>query len=948
MLNNVRIVFECFTKSACLVISMSEEKEPDDQPAQEVDNLDELEKNFQHVISDLVADKSLDSFRAEYEKIHAAFVQSHANNAELVKRCRELNSEILANSTKVNSILKLSQDDQRTIAGLRFEFEKAWKMVEMSQDKENKSRDIVDQLKMEISNLSKLADSGGAMAFTQETSLQSIQDEVKSLNREIQLQTEQISSLSKDYSLSLQKKEETLKATENLKNDFEQLTKELEDQRQIAKEIDAEAEQRSQEMAAVKVECKNNQDIQEEYVARNRKAKRKNQKLADQVQAENRGIKEAAEEKKEQLARVAVVQKLFEDKIRLSNRIDEQRNAIMTKINEKEEKKQILIKKSEEFTLKNQSCTEELAKQKEEKIIIEKALDEIHEKLSRCRDEVFKLTHDVIRKESQITGANRSISLVQTQNTKQKNEVYEEKRKQQATESQKNGISNDMLGAKAEAHKQRQQVENLKKEIEKYQRTASENRSNHMVVEADRKIREEEVGQLDLQLKETRERIIKQTSLAETVLQQRDVVLHQCETLQAECSIIEDENRLLLADIKQMKEMIRDKDAECVFEHLEKKRIEKDLVTLKHQNTDLENKLREAVQTQCTLENTLMRSRYLRDVAESDLAQLKRSNQRLESDQRLLELSVHRKSYEAGNLKDKCRILTSTITATSSTYSQSVDKVAEFYDELQKEIDKVQKLRQRTNHSDMLKLEMIRLEKQKLLTQGKVRALEEELETPMNVHRWRFLEGTNPEAAQMIKMTHVLRSKYMIKMAALQRYQMELKRIEQMLGTIQKHINQTSVNEHQDALNYFEQIYRQKNKQLQILTGQISGQQSYVEDQKTTVDLIRQQLRDTKTEYFIDKKQTDTLRASSQISKAPEKAPIIESKFIGGGFAVATAQRSMSVQQKPLFAVGTGIVIPKVNGSAQKSPKNYTVKPKQWNPNRKPLQPFLPTVSQPL
>ena len=113
------------------------------------EGLETLEKTFQKVLSEIMADKSLDAFRAEYERIYDALVQSHEYNAELVRRVKAMNAEIVANSAKVNSVLKMSQDDQRTIAGLRFEFEKAWKMVELSEEKEGRSKDIVEELKAE-------------------------------------------------------------------------------------------------------------------------------------------------------------------------------------------------------------------------------------------------------------------------------------------------------------------------------------------------------------------------------------------------------------------------------------------------------------------------------------------------------------------------------------------------------------------------------------------------------------------------------------------------------------------------------------------------------------------------------------------------------------------------------------------------------------------------------
>jgi len=48
----------------------------------------------------------------------------------LHKKCRELNAEIVANAAKVQTALKLNEEDQGTIAALKKEIEKAWKMVD--------------------------------------------------------------------------------------------------------------------------------------------------------------------------------------------------------------------------------------------------------------------------------------------------------------------------------------------------------------------------------------------------------------------------------------------------------------------------------------------------------------------------------------------------------------------------------------------------------------------------------------------------------------------------------------------------------------------------------------------------------------------------------------------------------------------------------------------------
>ena len=78
-----------------------------------------LERDFQDVIGDLMVDESLEKFRVEYEKLHRALKKSHEQEKRLVKKCRELNTEILNNQAKIKTALKLSQEDQKTITHLQ-------------------------------------------------------------------------------------------------------------------------------------------------------------------------------------------------------------------------------------------------------------------------------------------------------------------------------------------------------------------------------------------------------------------------------------------------------------------------------------------------------------------------------------------------------------------------------------------------------------------------------------------------------------------------------------------------------------------------------------------------------------------------------------------------------------------------------------------------------------
>ncbi len=129
----------------------------------------------------------MEKFRLEYEKLHRALRKSHEQEKRLVKKCRELNSEMLNNQAKIKTALRLSQEDQKTIAHLQKEMEKTWKLVYMSQEKEMRGKEQLNQLKEEMSNLSKLVERGNGLSVNQENMMKEFKQAKEELQMEVQL-----------------------------------------------------------------------------------------------------------------------------------------------------------------------------------------------------------------------------------------------------------------------------------------------------------------------------------------------------------------------------------------------------------------------------------------------------------------------------------------------------------------------------------------------------------------------------------------------------------------------------------------------------------------------------------------------------------------------------------------------------------------------------------------
>lgn len=151
-----------------------------------------LERDFREVLNAMVGERSMERFRAEYERLHRALKTSYESEKRLVKRCKELNDTILSNATRVKAAIKLTQEDSQTIGVLKSEVNKAWKLVESAKEKEDKARKIIQDLKGEIAHLYKIVEQGSAFSFGHENTVQIMIQEKEKYKKEIEEKAERI------------------------------------------------------------------------------------------------------------------------------------------------------------------------------------------------------------------------------------------------------------------------------------------------------------------------------------------------------------------------------------------------------------------------------------------------------------------------------------------------------------------------------------------------------------------------------------------------------------------------------------------------------------------------------------------------------------------------------------------------------------------------------------
>ena len=95
----------------------------------------------------------------------------------------------------MQTALKLSEEDQSTINTLQAEVDKAWKVVEANREKEAQAKDTIQQLKLEIANLTRLVEQGAGLNLGPEETVEELLRQKEELIGERDAQVTQIVSL---------------------------------------------------------------------------------------------------------------------------------------------------------------------------------------------------------------------------------------------------------------------------------------------------------------------------------------------------------------------------------------------------------------------------------------------------------------------------------------------------------------------------------------------------------------------------------------------------------------------------------------------------------------------------------------------------------------------------------------------------------------------------------
>ncbi|CAG5878862.1 unnamed protein product [Menidia menidia] len=871
-------------------------------------------EEFQAVLSQLVGDKSLDKIRVEYEKLIQALKKSRENEQRLMSKCRELNAEILSTSTKVSAALKLSQEDEATIVSLKRELDKAWKMVDAAHEVEKKDKESIRNLKGEVFNLTKITEQQAGLSSEKARSdllrmTEELTDQKNQLERTVEGLREKLSkSITTQQEIEAQR-ESSLQSVSQLQQELQVQQNEISREMRLKEKLDKEVKQLHVDMDAKMADIK-------ALNVQGQKAKEEQQRLEQQLK-ELKILHERSTKDLEQM--------------QLKN----------TKLQQDNEQ---LSSTKDRLSLENQQITNELKMREDE---VGHMRQEVA-KQTKMREAIQKKFHQLEEQKSdvevqretlkaQITGLEKELESSQKQvdvDKKAKDELIRERdnlnknmiKAVQSTEKQqdfvklleqdKKALEHEISGYRQEAQKQRKIIQQLEKERDRYINETSSLMQKaqyslpyyllisnillllqskpgtlSFLLQVQQKMNDVEVREMEIfdwkkKVTEAECKVKQQENLLESVVSERNLYSKNLIETQEEIVEMKRKMKTMNNQVTRLRDEISGKEQALAKDQQDYKRLEKEKEALKGDLQSMKLQLEETKQrVESQKAEQLKLQKIIADTEGEQIQQRKQLDQVKRERDSLGKQLLHRND-ERALLYEKIRIHQSILSKGDFHYNQRLEDIHLLKLEIKKLRRRKSILDKTLPNTEELRQEIFHLQKQLLRERTRSSVLEEQLR-PINIHRWRQLEGNDPGKYQLIQKVQALQKRLIAKTQELEERELLLQEKEKLYVELKLILARRPGPEAAEQLQQCQWTIRDRTRKLKALIAELTMLDSKMNEYKSENQRLANELANVKKKYLSQKKLHSEQRTRTKLEQLGP-LPQLGSRphFTGGGFRI--------------------------------------------------------------
>mmetsp|Transcript_128 Transcript_128/g.329 ORF Transcript_128/g.329 Transcript_128/m.329 type:complete len:852 (-) Transcript_128:130-2685(-) len=814
--------------------------------------MEALEQDYQETLKELSGprERVFEPFRAEYEKLYKALMWSHESEKRLTKKIRDLNAEISASAQSVQTAMKTAAEDQQTIANLRRDIEAQQKLMEQSLQKEQQAKQTIDKYKAEIADLQKCIEEGAGMSAEQELQLSQLSAQRDQLEKDrdmLEQSTEMLGRIAAGRFQEVQRVEQERGQSED---DIAQIKQLVEAKRC---EVDGEKRRKEdleQQMKDLRVENEVKQEELNNLLHQVRSEEQELQKVEQDVQQADKdeeALQKRIRAKEEEQRKHQEKLDLESERNKRYHQENQERNAQLKakkeELGKHGDERDKTLKLHEALKKKAKTLEDEKAELESKRNGLKQDLKSMQENSDAARKEADidrKKIEDLLRERDIL---NKSVVKADEQTKKQIDLVKRQ-------ETQAMNLQKDIARWKAEAQEFRKRIFELEKQREKYGIELTQANAKYFAAKEELKTRGALLTELKKQIQNVDAKLNQQKTLYDAVCMDRNLHSKNYEESKEQIAEMRRKFKIMFHQTTALKEEIREKDHRVVRGHFKKKDLMKLNEKLKESKEKAQKRVKNLmiiVETHRTELKKLESS--IQEAEQERLAQQKELDGVL-GERDILGAQLIRRNEELALLYEKIKIQQSTLQKGEAQYQERLNEISKLRADIRKAKSDVAAAKTQVTNVESLKREIHHLTKTLLREETKARALQAELENPMNVHRWRELEGSDPATFEMIQKVKSLQKLLIAKTEEVVEKDAQIQEKEKLYVQLKNIIARQPGPEVAEQLAWYSQNLKEKTAHMKQMAQELEAYHTQVHDLRDEIDRHNKDFQETKQAYF--------------------------------------------------------------------------------------------------
>lgn len=814
--------------------------------------LEVLQKDYQDTLKELNGPKAetLAAFRVEYEELYKALLQSHDAEMTLAKKVQDLNGDIGASAQNLQGAMRAAAENQQQIALLQRDIETHQKLVQQSLTKERDAEEQIRNLKTEISDLLHKIESQGGMTEEQEATHGGLLAQKDALEKDRDMRRQNVDMLQgvcETTRVRVHQAEATLQQAEESIAEVKQQVGDTRAQIEMEKLRKEELEQQMKDLRTT------NDQLQEEINLARRNIQNE--------EADLRKLEQDVADVENQEERLEARMRVKEDeKTKLQDKLDQEIAKNFKHVKENEDRSLALRRRQDEIS-QHAGEKDRVVKMHEALKKREKALDDERRGLESQRNDFqaelkeLQDKKELLKREGD-TDRKKIEDLLRERDILNKHVIKadERTRKQidlvKRQETQAMNLQKDINRWKADAEDFKKRIAEVDKQREKYGIELSHASAKYCAAQEDLRARETTLAALKTEIQNVQALRNQQKTLYDAVCNDRDV---QSKKVQEQTDMIQEMNvsfKSISHTTKALKDEIREKDNLLVQGHFKFKNVSalnESLQKATEKASRRVENLMNIVETQKTqmkkLESTIEEAEQERQAQQKEL-------EGVVGERDILGAQLIRRNEELALLYEKIKIQQSTLQKGGSQYNARVQEVTRLRNEIRKAKMEVAAKKTQVGNVDVLKKQIHLLSKLLLREETKAKALQEELENPMNVHRWWRLEGSDPATYEDIMKVKSLQKLLIAKTEEVVEKDSLIQEKEKLYVQLKNIIARQPGPEVAEQLAWYSQNLKEKTQHMKQMAAELEMYHNKVQDLRDETERHNKHFAAIKQAYF--------------------------------------------------------------------------------------------------